>query len=197
MWERFELFWTAFEKFALFFSFVATLTILVMMVLIYDAVTDIQMPPTLSAQDIDPLYDIVADALEQIQDAVLTTEVSIDHTVPVTFEVRLDPAETELKFVGTNKINAGEITIELRDNAGRFVGEKATIEIGAKNALKVKMDVTESVTIDVPVQVSIPVRIPLSSVDLQSVIERLHEANVTMHLATTTVPQSAAEVAQP
>ena len=26
MWQRFELFWTAFEKFALFFSFLGTLT---------------------------------------------------------------------------------------------------------------------------------------------------------------------------
>ena len=32
MWERFELFRTAFEKFALFFSFTATLAILVTMV---------------------------------------------------------------------------------------------------------------------------------------------------------------------
>ena len=40
MWQRFELFWTAFEKFALFFSFLGTLTGLIFVALIYRGVTE-------------------------------------------------------------------------------------------------------------------------------------------------------------
>jgi hypothetical protein len=196
MWERFELFWTAFEKFALFFSLVATLAILVTMVLVYDAVISLEMPTPVTAKEIDPLFDITRQGFERIQDTVLTTEVSIDHTVPVTFDVRLNPAATELKLVGQNRISVDAITIQLRGDAGNLVGEAATLDVGAENAFQVKMDVSQQVVIDVPVQVQVPVTIPLSSLDLTSLIEDLEKANAAMHVEAAVPAQGVLETAQ-
>jgi hypothetical protein len=180
MWERLELFWTAFERFALFFSFVATLAILITMILVYNAVTSIEVPPALTAEDIDPLFDITRQGFEKIQGSVLTTRVSIDHTVPVTFAVRLNPSATELRLVGQNDIIAGAVAIDLRGDAGQLLGEGATLEIGEGNAFNVSMDVSQSIVIDVPVQVEVPVEIPLSSLDLTEIVQELEMANVAL-----------------
>ena len=180
MWERLELFWTAFERFALFFSFIATLAILITMVLVYNVVTSIEVPPSLTAEDVDPLFDVTRQGFEKIQGSVLTTKVSIDHTVPITFEVRPNPSATELKLVGQNMIAAGAITIDLRGDAGQLIGEGATFEIGEGNVFKVNMDISQSVVINVPVQVEVPVEIPLSSLDLDAIVQELEMANVAL-----------------
>jgi hypothetical protein len=120
MWERFELFWTALEKFALFFSFIASMTCLVVLLLIYNAVADLEIrtEPVLQAQDIDPLVDVTRRGFEQIQNAVIKTQVTISHSVPVTIEFGFAD-ETSLKVVGKNKISTGEIIIDLGGDRDR------------------------------------------------------------------------------
>ncbi|MBN1640666.1 MAG: hypothetical protein JXA09_05480 [Anaerolineae bacterium] len=183
MWKRLDLLWTAFEKFALLFSFVATLTLIVGVVLIYDAITDLEIeaPRTVGPEHLDPLFDLTSASLQRIQDAKLVTEVEIDHTVPVTFTVRLNPSDTSLALVGTNQLDTGQITIYLRNGAGQLIGESATMQIAGGNTVTVKMDVAQEVAIDVPVQVKVPVQVSLDSIDLQPLIEDLKQAKDGVH----------------
>lgn len=180
MRDRFDLFWVALEKTALFFSFIATLAILVFMVLIYRAANRVEPAPTITPQHIDPLVDLTCEGFARIQNTVLTTKVSIDHTVPVEFDVRLHPSQAELQLVGRNRLNAGAVTISLRDGAGRLVGQSATMELPPGNVLLVNMDVSERVVIDVPVKVEETIEIPLSGLDLTPLIIELQKANATM-----------------
>ncbi len=183
MWERLGLLWTAFEKFALFFSFVATLTLIIGGVLLYDAVTHLELetPPALGPEHLDPLIDLTSESLQRIQDAKLVTEVAIDHTVPVTFTVRMNPSDTNLVLVGANRLNTGQITIYLRNGAGHLIGESATMQIVGGNTFKVQMDVSTEVVIDVPVQVKVPVEVSLDTIDLQPLIEDLKQAKDGIH----------------
>ena len=164
MWGRFELFWTAFERFALFFSFVATLVILVTLVLIYDAAVTLE--PHASPMHVEPVVQTLSDALAKIQRTVLSTEVTISHTVPIVLDIRFNPAQTNLEIVQGSKINAGEITINLLDGAGTLVGQGATLDVSAGNSFQVRMDYTKQVKFDVPLRFSVLVRIPLESVNL-------------------------------
>jgi hypothetical protein len=182
MWERFELFWTALEKFALFFSFIASLTSLVVLLLIYNAVADLEIrtEPALQAQDIDPLVDMTRKGFEQIQNAVIKTQVTISRSVPVTIEFGF-AGETSLKVVGKNKVSTGEITIDLRDDAGTLHGEKGAIEMADKSILKVNMNTKDSRVVRVPLLFEVPVEVPLSSLNLAEVIEELQSANAQIH----------------
>jgi len=182
VWERFELFWLALEKFALFFSFIGTLVMLVVVMMVYNHVMSLQPAQTVKPQDIDPLVDLTAKGFDKIQNAVLSTDVTIDYTVPITFDVRMNPAETQLALVGTNTLSAGAVEIKLRDDAGRLKGDSATLALGKGNTLKVSMDVTEQVVVQVPVKTTVPVQIPLSELDLSALIEQLRRANAAMHI---------------
>ena len=114
MWERFELFWTALEKFALFFSFIASLTCLVVLVLIYNNVADLEISKdiVLQPQHVDPLIEMTRRGFEQIQDTVIRTHATISYSVPITVDFHF-AGDTSLKVVGKNKVNAGAITIDL------------------------------------------------------------------------------------
>ena len=170
------------EKFALFFSFIGTLVMLIVVMLVYNHVMALQPTQTVKPQDIDPLVDLTAKGFDKIQNAVLSTEVSIDYTVPVTFDVRLNPSETQLALVGTNTLSAGAVEIKLRDDAGRLKGDSATLALGAGNTLKVSMDVSKQVVVNVPVKTTVPVQIPLSELDLSALIEQLRRANAAIHI---------------
>jgi hypothetical protein len=190
MWERFELFWTALEKFALFFSFIASLTCLVVLLLTYNAVADLEIrtEPPLKAQDVDPLVELTCMGFEQIQDAVIRTHATISYSVPITIDFGFAD-ETTLKVVGKNTIAAGAVKIELRDEAGTLYGDKATIEIGDKNTLKVGMDIGASRVVNVPLSFEAPVEVSLSGVDLTAVIEELRETNAQIQAASGAVSQ--------
>ena len=171
MWERFELFWTAFEKFALFFSFVSTLAILTTMVLIYNAAMNLEPPP--EPVPVEPMVETMREGFAKIQDTVLTTTVSISHTVPITLDIRIKPNSTKLELVGKNKLEADGIVIILGSEAGKLSGKEATLELGADNELNVKMSLEKQVVFEVPIQVEVPIRIPLQDVDLGSEIDAL------------------------
>ena len=171
MWERFELFWTAFEKFALFFSFVATLAILTTMVLIYNEA--VRLEPLPEPMAVEPVIQTMNDGFVKIQDAVLTTEVWINHTVPITLNIRLNPDRTNLELVEKSEMKTGEITIHLRDEAGTLIGKDATLQVGKGNSFKVKMDLSKQVVFDVPIRVAVPVEVPLRSVNLAPEINAL------------------------
>ena len=155
---------------------------LIVVMLVYNHVMALQPTQTVKPQDIDPLVDLTAKGFDKIQNAVLSTEVSIDYTVPVTFDVRLNPSETQLALVGTNTLSAGAVEIKLRDDAGRLKGDSATLALGAGNTLKVSMDVSKQVVVNVPVKTTVPVQIPLSELDLSALIEQLRRANAAIHI---------------
>lgn len=197
MWERFELFWTALEKFALFFSFIASLTCLVVLLLIYNTIADLEISPDtpLQPQHVDPLVEMTRKGFEQIQDSVIKTHATISYSVPITVDFHF-AGDTNLKVVGKNKVNAGAITIDLRDDAGMLYGEKATIEIGDKNTLKVNMDIGDSKVVNVPLVFEAPVEVSLSDLNLTEVIEGLHKADAQIQSLSDVVPQSGGGDAQ-
>lgn len=192
MWERFELFWTALEKFALFFSFIASLTCLVVLLLIYNAVADLEISrgPILQPQHVDPLVDMTRKGFEKIQDTVIETHATISYSVPITVEFLFND-KTSLTTVGDKEITTGAIMIDLRDDAGVIYGDKAKLKIGDNTKLEVRMKVSDSKVVNVPLSFEAPVVVSLSSLDLTEVIEGLQKTDAQIQAVSDVASQPA------
>jgi hypothetical protein len=189
MWERFELFWTAFEKFALFFSFVGTLVALVIVGLLYGAVHDLKLPPPptpVPTPPVEPMVQSMLEGFEKIQGAVSPATVPISYTVPVTLDIRIHPDATRLELVDKSEIKTGRIVINLGE-AGDLIGKEATVHLGPGNAFQVKLDISKQIVFDVPVRVDVPIQVPLH-VDLSQEITTLENISKTVDIEATAVP---------
>jgi hypothetical protein len=190
MWERFELFWTAFEKFALFFSFLGTLTGLIFVAMIYQGVTQpvaealpTQVPtptPTPPAPPVGEIVSAVLQGFAKLEGTQTTVTVPISYTVPLVLEIDIDPESTRLELVGTNKVKANEIAIKFSDDVGWLVGKEALISFTGQEALRVKMNVRDQLAFDVPIRHDVHVPIP-DHVDLGPEIEALEAISDTWH----------------
>jgi len=195
MRQRFELFWTALEKFALFFSFAGTLVALVVLVLIYGSLSELKMPPpapTPTPQPTPPMGEVVdamREGFEKIQGAVAPAVVPISHTVPITLNIRINPDQLELTLANQGELKAGKIVIDL-DDAGKLIGKGATLEIPQGNKLKVKLDLTEQVVFGVPIQLNVPIDVP-NNIDLAAEIASLKKISTTLSTTMGAVPQLA------
>ena len=189
MWQRFELFWTAFEKFALFFSFLGTLTGLIFVALIYRGVTQpsaAALPtPTPTPQPAPPIDGIIGAVLQgfkDIQGSNTIITVPISHTVPIVLAIRIDPDDARLELVGKNEVKTGDIAIKFSDDVGWLVGNEALIEFAEGEAVKVKMDVEDEVRFEVPIRMSVQVQVP-SGVDLGQELSALEAISATWSAA--------------
>ena len=194
MWQRFELFWTAFEKFALFFSFLGTLTGLIVIAMIYQGMTQVEpaalptpTPTPVPTPPIDQIIDAVLQGFEKVQRADGTVSIPISYTVPIVLEIRIDPETARLELVGKNRVKTKDIGIKFSDDVGWLLGEEATITFAEGEALKVKMDLYKKIEFDVPIRHD--VQVPLASgVDLAQEIDALKAISGTMETTTIVVP---------
>ncbi len=197
MWHRFEVFWAAFEKFALFFSFAGTLVALVVLALIYGSLTELRVPPPVSTPTpqptppVAPVIEVMRQGFEKIQGAISPAVVPISHTVPITLNIRINSDQLELKVAGRGELKTGRVVINL-DDAGKLVGKDATLEIPEGNKVKVQLDLNKQVMFDVPIQVSIPIDVP-NNIDLTAEIESLKNISTTLDADMTIVPQEASQ----
>ena len=132
----------------------------------------------------------VSKGFEQIDNAVLETLITIDKTVPITVNVRIDD-ETSLQLVGKHKVTTNAITIDLGGDAGVLLGDRGSLELPNRSSFKVKMNVGDSVVVDVPIQLEIPIKIPLSDLDLGEVVVEMKKANAKIQSAVVATPQPA------
>ena len=198
MWQRFELFWTAFEKFALFFSFLGTLTGLIFVALIYRGVTTVEpaalptpTPVPQPTPPIDPIIDAVLQSLEKMQQADTTVTVPISYSVPIVLEIRIDPETARLELVGKNKVKTNDIAIKFSDDVGWLLGKEALIDFAEGEAIKVKMNVHDQIEFSVPIRHDVRVPIP-SGVDLEQEISALRAISDTWSTSSVVAPVVAA-----
>ena len=193
MWQRFEVFWTALEKFALFFSFAGTLVALVVLGLIYSSLSELRVPPPMSTPTpqptppVAPVIEAMRQGFEKIQGAVSPAVVPISHTVPITLNIRINSDQLELKLAGKGELRTGRIVINL-DDAGKLVGKDSTMELSEGNKLKVQLDLNKQVVFSVPIQVAIPIDVP-NNIDLAAEIESLKNIGSMLEADVGFVPQ--------
>lgn len=171
--KRLELVWLAFEKFAIFFSFVVTF-ILLMIVLVL-AYTTWRVLPTLYVLRDDVACPLIADVnglVDDLEGAVITRTIPISQTIPVRFNLPLDK-NLNVRLTQGVKLNR-PTTFTLPSGGGQINGSVYLVLPKGQN-LPVHMATTVEVSQTLPVEMDVQVAIPLRETELGPVIDKLAE----------------------
>lgn len=169
--RRREIFWLAFEKFAIFFSFTVVF-ILVVAVLALAYGTWLSLP-TLEAMRDETLCPTVGGLntlLFKLENAVITRTIPISQTIPVDFAIYLDK---NLNVQLTDSVQLSRPTTFVLPGGGGQINGTVYLALPQGQALPVHMQMTVPVSQHLPVQMQVPVAIPLKETDLGPVIADL------------------------
>jgi hypothetical protein len=169
--KRSEILWLAFEKFAIFFSFVVTFTlVMILLLLAYgawqnrSAVNAIQ--DGIACDTITGLNSLVAD----FEDAVITQTIYISESIPVLFDLPLDK---NLDVRLTQDVPLNRPTSFVLPAGGGQINGTVYLVLPQGQILPVHMSTSVKVSQTLPVQMEVPVAIPLKETELGDVIVQL------------------------
>jgi hypothetical protein len=169
--KRWEILWLAFEKFALFFSFMVAF--IMVMILLVVALVAWQHLPTLQSlkeglgcQTITGLNSLVDD----LENAVITQTIQISQTIPVRFDLPLD-RDMDVQLTRGVELNR-PTTFVLPAGGGQINGTVFLILPKGQN-LPVHMNITVPVDQQLPVAMAVPVSIPLKDTELGIIVAKL------------------------
>ena len=171
--KRHEILWLAFEKFAIFFSFVVAFT-LVMVLLVTSYVTW-QMWGTIQGLREDVACPLIADVnsmMDGLESAVITRTIPISQTIPVRFDLPLDK---NINVTLTDGVQLSRPTTFILPGGGGQINGTVYLALPRGLNLPVHMAMTVPVSQPLPVQMDVEVAIPLSETELGPVIEQLKD----------------------
>jgi len=171
--KRSDILWLAFEKFAIFFSFIVSF-ILVMILLVVAFVLWQNLPLLQGLQE-GLVCDTITGAntlLADFEGAVITRTIHISETIPVTFDLPVNQV-TDIRLAGAVPLNEWA-TFTLPAGGGQINGW-VYMELPQGQVLPVQLTMQVPVKQQLPVAMDVPVSIPLKETDLGAVISGLQE----------------------
>jgi hypothetical protein len=170
---RFETSWLAFEKFAIFFSFVVTMTLVVVLLLLGFGLWQVAPSlPGLRDGTLCPLIAQVDGLVTDFDNAVITRTISISQTIPVVFDITLDQ-NTVVKLTKSVPLNRAA-TMVLPGGGGQINGT-VSLSLPAGQALPVHLTMPVPIRQNLPVNMDVLVSIPLKETELGSVTGQLKD----------------------
>jgi hypothetical protein len=163
--------WLAFEKFAIFFSFIVVFVLV--MALLVAAFATWQALPTLQALKDDVACPMIADInalVDGLDNAVITRTIPISQTIPVVFDVPLDK-NLSVKLTEGVRLNR-PTTFTLPGGGGQINGTVYLV-LPKGQELPVHMTMNVPVSETLPVQMNVDVAIPLKETELGPVVGEL------------------------
>jgi hypothetical protein len=171
--KRSEILWLAFEKFAIFFSFIVTFSlVMILLVLVFAAWRSLPLLQSVKdglACDTITSLNILVDDFE---DAVITRTITISQTIPVRFDLPLDQNLT-VRLTDDVKLNR-PTTFVLPGGGGQING-RVYLVLPDGQSLPIHLHTSVPVNQQLPVQMEVPVSIPLRETELGGVIAQLQE----------------------
>ena len=149
--------WQAFKTFAIIFSFVMNLVLLLVLL--------IAAPLILPIVDsvAEPLVGGLSDSFVEMSGATISQTIPLDTTMPISFTLPLEQ-ETEVTIVRAVPLNI-PAQFTLPDGGGQINGN-VRIELPTGLPLPVQLDLNVPVDQTIPVVMQVPVEIPLQDTDL-------------------------------
>ena len=170
---RFEAIWLAFEKFAIFFSFVVTMTVVVVLLLLGFGLWRVAPSlPGLRDGTLCPLIAQVDGLVADFDSAVITRTIQISQTIPVVFDLKVDQ-NTVVKLTKAVPLNRAA-TMVLPGGGGQING---TVSLALPNGMSLPVHLTMPVPVrqELPVRMDVLVSIPLKETELGSVTGQLKD----------------------
>ena len=177
---RWERLWLAFEKFAIFFSFLVTFTLVMVPLLVGFAAwlnrdQIISLKEGLLCDTVTGLNAVLAD----FESAVITETVYVSDTIPVVFDLPLEQT-TVTQLAGPVPLNR-PANFVLPAGGGRINGS-VSLELPPGLNLPIHLNLVVPVSQTVPVNLAVPVAIPLKETELGKVIYGLQDLVAPLHL---------------
>jgi hypothetical protein len=171
--KRSEILWLAFEKFAIFFSFMVTFTLVMILLVVGYALW--QNRAMLTALRDGLVCDTVGGVntlMVDFESAVITRTISIHKDIPVRFDVPLDK---NLTVQLTDDVSINRPTSFVLPAGGGQINGRVYLELPQGQDLPVHMQTTVEVSQTLPVQMDVNVAIPLNETELGDVIAQLKD----------------------
>jgi hypothetical protein len=182
--KREHRFWEAFKNFAIVFSFIVNL-VLVLVLLISPA-------PAMMAkgQIVDPLLGNLDAAFAALGDTKIKSTVKVDHMLPVQFDLPLKQG-TQVVLTEPVPLQA-QATFFLPDGGGAINGT-VSLNLPKGMALPVNLDLMVPVNATIPVLIDVPVEIPLDEAGMGPAIKQLRDVFRPLIEFLQTIPDTPAE----
>jgi len=170
---RFDRIWLAFEKFAIFFSFVVTMTLAVILLLLGIGLWRIAPAlPGLRDNTICPLLARVDGLVNDFDSAVINKTIYISQTIPVEFDLPLNQ-NTVVKL--TQSVPLNRPASYVFPGGGGQINGQVSLTLPDGQVLPVQLNLTVPVRQNLPISMEVPVSIPLKETDLGSVTGELKD----------------------
>lgn len=171
--KRSETLWLAFEKFAIFFSFMVTFTlVMILLVVGYALWQNRAMLTSLRDGLVCDTVGGVNTLMADFESAVITRTISIHKDIPVRFDVPLDK---NLTVQLTDDVSINRPTSFVLPAGGGQINGRVYLELPQGQNLPVHMQTTVEVSQTLPVQMDVNVAIPLNETELGDVIGQLKD----------------------
>ncbi len=180
-------FWDAFKNFALLFSFLVNLILVVVLLLL---IQPLFMAKTQIAQ---PLLGDLDAAFAALGQTHIVTTVAIDDSLPVVFDL---PLQQNTNVVLTEPVPLSVPTTFSLGNQGTIYGW-VTLNLPAGMVLPVALNLNVPVSTTVPVVMQVPVTIPLDEAGMGPAITQLRSVFSPIQATLQQLPDSPQEIFAP
>jgi hypothetical protein len=180
--KRWEVLWLAFEKFAIFFSFVVTFILVIILLMVGYVLW--QQLPTLAAIKDGLVCDTVSGIntlLNDFEDAVITRTIDINETLPIEFDLPLDQ---NIVVQLTDNVELIRPASFVFPSGGGRINGTVYMELPQGSDLPIHLSTMVPVSQTVPVEMTVDVSIPLKETDLGGVIAQLRDLLAPLQLET-------------
>lgn len=152
-------------KFAALLSFVVNILFLAFMVVIGTRLFSFKTAVA------EPLLEGVYNAVGQMDDIEVQTEVKVMSDIPVAFDIDMQ-RDTILTLSQPTRVEGAYLSIR---SATFSVDAPSTIDLPIGTQLPITMDLTIPVNTTIPVELTVPVELVLSESDLQPAIQAIQD----------------------
>lgn len=163
--KRIEAFWLALEKFALFFSFVVNLVLVIVVLALVIAL--LRFAPTLKNDVAMPLVNDLNTGIDLLGSATITRTIHIEDSIPISFTLPIE-RDTVVTLNKDVPLTA-RTTVVLPAGGGQL---NATVSLNLPKGMPLPVHLTMEVPVSqtVPVVMDVPVQIPLQETELNRVV---------------------------
>lgn len=171
--KRSDMLWLAFEKFAIFFSFIVTFTLVMFFLVLLFAIVQNrsmfqELKDGLVCDTITGMNGLVAD----FEDAVITRTISITENIPVRFD---QPLDKNLDVQLTRDVEVNRPTSFVLPAGGGRINGTVYLVLPRGQTLPIHLSTNVQVSQTLPVEMDVAVSIPLKETELGDVIGQLKE----------------------
>jgi hypothetical protein len=171
--KRSEALWLAFEKFAIFFSFmVAFVLVMVLLVAGFAIWQSLPLFQSLRTNLACPLIADVNGLVTDLDNATITRTIHISQTIPVQFALYLDK---NLNVRLTQGVQINRPTSFTFPAGGGRINGTVSLVLPKGQTLPIHMQMTVPVDQQLPVEMDVPVSIPLKETELGPITGRLKD----------------------